>query len=93
MESVTWLQIITYAFIALIIIVYLVRLLKYSRMPAHLRWELYPLAGEKNRPLGGSYLEDSEWWSSPREEKSFLGEMKFMGEEVLWFKEYYRLNR
>ncbi|MFC1901379.1 respiratory nitrate reductase subunit gamma [Chloroflexota bacterium] len=93
MESVTWLQVITYAFIALIIIVFLARLYRYARMPAHLRWELYPLAGEKNRPLGGSYLEDREWWSSPREEKSFIGEMKFMGEEVISFKEYYRLNR
>ncbi|MFC1970605.1 respiratory nitrate reductase subunit gamma [Chloroflexota bacterium] len=93
MGSVTWLQLVTYAFIALIIIIYLMRLTRYARMPVHLRWELYPLAGEKNRPLGGSYLEDKEWWSSPREGKSFLAEMKFMGEEVLWFKEYYRLNR
>jgi nitrate reductase gamma subunit len=91
--SVTWLQVVTYAFIALIIIVYLARLAKYAKMPVHLRWELYPLAGEKNRSLGGSYLEDREWWSRPREEKSFFREMKFMGEEVLWFKEYYRLNR
>ena len=93
MGSVTWLQILAYAFIALIIIAYLMRLAKYARMPVHLRWELYPLAGERNRLMGGSYLEDAEWWSSPREEKSFLGEMKFMGEEVLFFKEYHRLNR
>jgi nitrate reductase gamma subunit len=92
MESVTWLQVMTYVFVAIIIIVYAVRLAKYARMPVHIRWELYPLAGEKNRPLGGSYLEDREWWSSPREEKSFLNEMKFMGEEVLFFKEYHRLN-
>jgi len=78
--------------VALIIVVFLARLAKYARMPVHLRWELYPLAGEKNRPLGGSYLEDPEWWSSPQEEKSFLGEMKFMGEEVLYFKEYKKLN-
>ena len=91
--SPTWLQILTYAFIAVIIVVFLARLAKYARMPVHLRWELYPLAGERNRPWGGSYLEDPEWWSRPREEKSFAGEMKFMGEEVLYFKEYYRLNR
>jgi nitrate reductase gamma subunit len=91
--SATWLQILTYAFIVLIIIFFVTRLAKYARMPVHLRWELYPLAGEKNRPLGGSYLEDPEWWNQPREEKSFLKEMSFMGEEVLWFKEYYRLNR
>jgi len=82
----------SYAFIALIIAVFVARLARYARMPVHLRWELYPLAGDKNRPLGGSYLEDREWWSSPREEKSFLREMKFMAEEVLWFKEYRKLN-
>lgn len=37
-------------------------------------------------------MEDRDWWSSPREGKSFLKEMKFMGEEVLFFKEYHRLN-
>lgn len=92
MDSVTWLQIVGYAFIALIIVVYLARLAKYARMPVHVRWELYPMAGEKGRPLGGSYLEDREWWSSPREGKSFLEEMKFMGVEVAFFKEYRRLN-
>ncbi len=92
MGSATWLQVVTYVFIALIIIIYLVRLTKYARMPVHLRWELYPLAGEKNRPLGGSYLEDREWWSFPREGKSVLNEMKFMGEELFFFKEYRRLN-
>lgn len=93
MESVTWLQILTYVFIALIITVYMIRLARYARMPVHLRWELYPLAGERNRPWGGSYLEEPEWWSKPREEKGFLNEVKFMGEEVLFFKEYRRLNR
>jgi len=91
--SVTWLQILTYVFIVLIIIVYLVRMARYARMPVHLRWELYPLVGERDRPLGGSYLEDSEWWTRPKEGKNFLSEMKFMGEEVISFKEYYRLNR
>jgi len=62
-------------------------------MPTHLRWELYPLAGEKKRPGGGSYLEESEWWTKPVEEKSMLGETKFVVEEILLFKEYHRLNR
>jgi nitrate reductase gamma subunit len=92
-DSATWLQILSYVLIAVIVIMFLTRLARYARMPVHLRWELYPLAGETKRPLGGSYLEDSEWWTRPREEKSFIKEMSFMGEEVLWFKEYYRLNR
>ena len=69
------------------------QLAKYAKMPTHLRWELYPLAGETSRPWGGSYLEESEWWTKPAEEKSFLGEMKFMGEEILFFKHFFHLNR
>lgn len=88
----TWLQIVSYVLIALCIVIYVARLAKYARMPIHIRWELYPLAGDKNRPLGGSYLEDREWWNAPREEKSFVNEMKFMGEEVLFFKEYKKHN-
>jgi len=67
--------------------------LKYVKISTHLRWELYPLVGEKNRPWGGSYLEEPEWWEKPHQEKSFLEEIKFMGQEVLFFKEYFHLNR
>lgn len=89
----TWLLILTYLLLALIIVVYLARLAKYARLPAHLRWELYPLAGERKRRWGGSYLEEPEWWSKPMEEKSFADEMKFMGKEVLFFEEYRKLNK
>jgi len=71
----------------------IVKLQRYSRNSTHLRWELYPLAGEKNRPSGGSYLEEKEWWEKPLEEKSFLGELQFMGQEVLFFKEYFNDKR
>ena len=93
MESILGLQIVTYLFCAVIIIAYARQLVRYARMPTHLRWELYPLASEKNRPWGGSYLEESEWWTKPPEEKSLLGEIKFIGEEILLFKEYYHRNR
>ncbi|MFC1909884.1 respiratory nitrate reductase subunit gamma [Chloroflexota bacterium] len=93
MDITLWLQLLTYAFVLLIIVMFLSRLAKYTQLPVHLRWELYPLAGEKHRPWGGSYLEETEWWNKPREEKSFINEIKFMGEEVLYFKEYFHLNR
>ncbi|MFC1995940.1 respiratory nitrate reductase subunit gamma [Chloroflexota bacterium] len=93
MESVSWLQIVTYLFLALVIIAFVMQLVRYVKMPTHLRWELYPLAGEKKRQGGGSYLEESEWWTKPPEGKSLLGEIKFIGEEILLFKEYYRHNR
>ena len=93
MESISGLQIATYVFCALIVIIFIAKVVKYTKISTHLRWELYPLAGERNRPWGGSYLEEPEWWTKPREEKSFLGELKFMGQEILFFREYYRLNR
>jgi len=61
-------------------------------MPDHLRWELYPVAHETERPYGGSYFEKLDWWKTSRE-KSLLGELRFMGSELFLFKLYYRLNK
>ena len=93
MDTVSWLQITSYVFVVLIVVAFATKLLKYARMPRHLRWELYPLPGESNRPWGGSYLEESDWWDKPQESKNFMGEMSFMGQEVLFFKEYFHRNR
>ncbi len=86
-------QIAIYVLGAAFIAGFISKFIKYSKMPIHLRWELYPVAGETKRPWGGSYLEDSEWWTKPVEEKSFLGEIKFMGQEILCFREYFEKNR
>lgn len=87
------LQIATYILGLIFVIAFASKALKFARMPMHLRWELYPLAGETKRPWGGSYLEEPEWWTKPREGKSLAGELKFMGKEVLYFKEYFDKNR
>ena len=43
------------------------RAIKIVRLPLHVRWELYPVAHEKGRAsYGGSYLEESDWWTKPR---------------------------
>ena len=87
------LQITTYVLALVFIVGFVSKFIKYSKMPIHLRWELYPIAGETKRPWGGSYLEESEWWTKPEEEKNVLGEIKFMGQEILCFREYYEKNR
>jgi nitrate reductase gamma subunit len=87
------LQIIAYVLFAVFAAAFLWKGYQQSRMPIHLRWELYPLAGEKDRPWGGSYLEESDWYTKPREQHSFIGEMTFLGKEVLFFKEYFLSNR
>jgi nitrate reductase gamma subunit len=59
------------------------RFIKYASLPIHLRWELYPVAHEKGRAqYGGSYLEQLDWWTKPRE-SSLLGELKVMIPEIL----------
>ncbi len=75
--------IVTYASVAVFVIAVLVRFVKLSSLPVHLRWEVYPVAHEKGRAsYGGSYFEEPEWWSKPRE-ISRLGELMVMIPEIL----------
>jgi len=76
-----------FAAIAIFIAGNLYRALKILRMPTHLRWELYPLPhGPRDRQLyGGSYFEETEWWTKPPETNR-SGELLFMLEEVLFLK-------
>ncbi len=75
---------VSYAALAVFVIAVIARFLMWSRMPMHLRWELYPVAheGGGKASYGGSYLEESEWWKRPRE-VSLLGEFKVMVPEIL----------
>jgi nitrate reductase gamma subunit len=75
---------LAYLAIVAFIIVVLARIVKWARMPMHLRWELYPVAHEAGKAdYGGSYLEESEWWNKPRE-VSLWGELKAMISEILF---------
>ncbi len=44
-----------------------VRIVRYARLPRHLRWELYPVPHEApaHAVHGGSYFEDTDWWTRP----------------------------
>ena len=76
---------VTWIALAVFVVACLVRVVKWSRMPLHLRWELYPVAheGGGRARYGGSYLEESEWWTKPRK-VSLLGELKVMVPEILF---------
>lgn len=90
------LQIVTYILVAAFVVAFSAKMIKYQRMPIHLRWELYPVVGETKRPWGGSYLEEPDWFEKPQEKKSFksfIAEMKFMGKEIIFFREYFHSNR
>jgi len=62
----------------------LYRIVRIVRMPAHLRWDLYPIPkGPRERQsYGGSYFEESNWWTRPAEDGK-RGELQFMLNEVL----------
>ena len=70
----------------------LYKAIRYATMPMHLRWELYPVAHEKGKAAyGGSYFEELDWWTKPRE-VSKLNEVKTILEEVLTLKQVRERN-
>lgn len=70
------------------------RFVKIARMPVHLRWELYPVPHEPPQKVryGGSYMEESEWWSRERQPNR-LGGLAFMIPEVLFLRGVWERNR
>lgn len=85
-----------FAWIGLTLLVFIagcaIKALRYATMPIHLRWELYPVAHEKGKvAYGGSYFEELDWWTKPREVSKF-GEVKVIAEEVLTLKQVHENN-
>lgn len=70
------------------------RAVRYARHPIHLRWELYPVPHEDSRRVkhGGSYFEEVDWWTRPRE-FNFFGEVRFMVPEMLFLRGLWGFNR
>jgi len=81
----TLVYVIAYLGIAFFLIAVAARFVFWSKMPMHLRWELYPVAheGGGRAAYGGSYLEESDWWKKKRE-VSLMGELKVMVPEILF---------
>ncbi len=87
------LLVVAYASVLVFVVAVVARFVAISRLPLHLRWELYPVAHEKGRAsYGGSYLEQTEWWTKPRE-SSKLGELKVMIPEILLLAGVWEHNR
>ena len=87
------LLVVAYASVVVFVAAVAHRFLAISRLPLHLRWELYPVAHEKGRAsYGGSYLEEKDWWTKPRE-FSMLGELKVMIPEILFLAGVWEHNR
>jgi nitrate reductase gamma subunit len=78
----TLLVTLCYVAAAVFVVAVAARCIKIKRMPVHLRWELYPVAHEKNAAYGGSFLEHLDWWNRPRT-PSRMGDLKVMVPEIL----------
>jgi nitrate reductase gamma subunit len=75
---------IAYFAIGVFTVAVVARIIMWSKMPIHVRWELYPVPHEGKRAAhGGSFLEEGEWWKKPRE-VSVMGELKAMIPEILF---------
>ena len=63
-------------------------------LPAHLRWEIYPVQHETaaRAAYGGSYLEEINWWEG-KEKKSLFNEITYMLPEILFLKGLWKENR
>ena len=71
-----------------------VRAGRYARAPIHLRWELYPVPHEaaERAEHGGSFFEESDWWTRPRK-RNLTGELQAMLTEILFLKALHDFNR
>jgi nitrate reductase gamma subunit len=86
-------QILVYASVLIFLLAVGARIRKYASAPIHLRWELYPVAGEaEKKEYGGSYFEELDWYKKPIK-KSLVSELTAMGEEIFFLKGVYEHNR
>jgi len=81
----TLVYVVAYLGIVFFLVACIARFVMWSKMPMHVRWELYPVAheGGGKADYGGSYLEETDWWTKKRE-VSIMGEMKVMVPEILF---------
>jgi nitrate reductase gamma subunit len=88
------LNIATYFSILIFLAVVLYRFIRIANMPAHLRWDLYPIPHEgfKKARYGGSYYEELDWWTKPRH-VSRLSELSAMIPEIILLRGVWESNR
>lgn len=85
--------VVSYALLAIFVVVFVIRTFSMAKQPVHLRWELAPIPHEKGKgAYGGSYFEEFEWWTKPRE-KSLSSELSYMFQEIVFLKSVWEHNR
>lgn len=61
--------------------------------PLHIRWELYPVPheGPKRAAYGGSYMEETNWWTKPRHVDHWM-DIKAMALEIFCLESTFKNN-
>jgi nitrate reductase gamma subunit len=91
--SLSILLLLSYLLLGVFVVAFVIRTVKMASLPVHLRWELSPVPHEKGRgAYGGSYLEEVDWWTKPRE-KDLVSEVTYMAKEIVFLKALWEHNR
>jgi len=87
------LQLLMYVAVVVFVIGTAYKMLKIARMPLHLRWDLYPIPHERGKnKYGGSYFEETDWWTKPTN-FSLFNEIKEMAKEIVFIQSMFHHNR
>jgi nitrate reductase gamma subunit len=86
------LALFTYFAYIFIVVAYTVKVVKYLKLPVHLRWELYPVIHEDNFSYGGSRLERVNWWESAPRKRPIKG-FFYLTKEYFHLGEYFHRHR
>jgi nitrate reductase gamma subunit len=87
----TFLAIFTYFAYVFIIAMYTKKAITWLDMPAHMRWDLYPVIHEENYRYGGSYFEHMDWWTRVRSRAHVRG-LLYLLKEYFTLGEYFKKN-
>jgi len=86
------LAIITYAGYVFVVSMYSIKLIKYLRLPLHLRSEVYPVIPGDSTSKEGSYYEEMDWWTRPRRHNRSR-RLWFLFSDYFLLREYYRRDK
>ncbi len=86
------LSVIAYLSILLFVGISIYKAYEFAKMPLHGRMELYPVPKEKGFEHGGSFYEETLWWTKPHE-VSHVREVIEMLKEIIFIKKLFENQR
>lgn len=86
------LAIATYLGYVVIILMYSVKIVKYLKLPIHLRSEVYPVIPGDRTSREKTYYETLDWWTKPRHHGGFR-RIWFLFSDYFLLREYFRRDR